>query len=452
MSRNPEPEVILEQRRKERVDFPHAILHLDGDSFFASVEQALDYRLRGKPVVTGAERGACTALSYEAKAKGAYRGMTLRDIRKVCPDVIIVPSNYTAYSLYAHRMYDIVRKFTPIVEEYSIDECFADITGLNERFGSYEAAARAIKAQLQNDLGITFGVGLAPNKVLAKVASSYKKPDGFTPLPRASIPAFLRELPIGGIWGIGFRTSMKLEGMGVRTAGDFASKDLAWLRENHISKPYKEIWSELNGACVKMVEPEAGKDHRIGSIMHSRTFTPSRSRSVVLSQVVKNLEAACAKARRHDVQAQYCRFYLKTQDFTYAGITLDLGVHHADPREMLKHLLARFDEVYQKGEEYRATGVTLHGLTADAAVTPDLFGKSAEVTEGMELLSTVDRLNKKYGRHTVFLGESMAAVCGNDDERTKRASRLLPALPKSLSMSVHQRKKTISIPHLGFVR
>lgn len=435
--------------------FPRAILHLDGDSFFASVEQALDWRLKGKPIVTGAERGACTALSYEAKARGAYRGMSLREIRQLCPDVVIVPSNYTAYSLYAHRMYAIVRQFTPLVEEYSIDECFADITGLDERFGSYEAAALAIKRQLEQDLAITFGVGLAPNKTLAKVASAYHKPAGFTPLPRASIPQFLADLPIGGIWGIGFRTSMKLEGVGIRTAGDFAAKDLAWLREHHISKPYKLIWSELNGACVKDVCADtSGADDRIGSIMHSRTFAPSRDRAFVLSQVAKNLEGACAKARRHGVKARFCRFYLKTQSFTYAGLSLDVSVPLADPREFLRAIEARFDDVYELGEEYRATGIGLYGITADAAVTPDLFGASEAAEQGAPVIEAIDRLNRKYGRHTVFLGESMHAICGTarEDVRAARAMYNVPLAEKKLELPVHQRKKTISIPHLGIAR
>src|SRR4051812_2148322 len=109
--------------------FPRAIVHFDGDSFFASVEQLMNHELRGKPVVTGGERGAATSLSYEAKRMGANRGMSLQEIKKLCPDVVVVSSDYLSYSIYARRMYSIVRSFTPDVEEYSIDECFADITG-----------------------------------------------------------------------------------------------------------------------------------------------------------------------------------------------------------------------------------------------------------------------------------------------------------------------------------
>ena len=111
-----------------------AIVHFDGDSFFASVEQVLNFRLKGKPIVTGAERGAITSASIEAKKMGVGRGVSLRDARKLCPQLLVVPSNYLAYSIFARRMYSIVREFTPLVEEYSIDECFADITGLDKKY------------------------------------------------------------------------------------------------------------------------------------------------------------------------------------------------------------------------------------------------------------------------------------------------------------------------------
>ena len=184
--------------------YPRAILHFDGDSFFASVEQAMNHKLRGLPIVTGAERGAATALSIEAKRLGLSRGMSMKEIREKCPEVIVVKSDYTAYSVYARRMYAIVRRYTPVVEEYSIDECFADITGLERLYGlCYEDIARMIKRDLETSLGITFGVGLGPSKVVAKIGSKFNKPAGFTPIPAHKISTFLKDLKVGSLWGIG---------------------------------------------------------------------------------------------------------------------------------------------------------------------------------------------------------------------------------------------------------
>jgi len=114
------------------MEYPRAILHVDGDAFFASCEVARNPALKGKPVVTGQERGIASALTYEAKALGVVRGMSIREIRKRYPSVVVLPSDYATYSLYSRRMYSIVRRYSPCVDEYSIDECFADLTCQDE--------------------------------------------------------------------------------------------------------------------------------------------------------------------------------------------------------------------------------------------------------------------------------------------------------------------------------
>ena len=141
--------------------YPRAIVHIDGDAFFASCEQASNPKLKGKPVVTGKERGIAASMSYEAKARGVTRGMRLSDIKRVCPDVVLLPSDYETYSLLSTRFFAIVRRFTPDVEEYSIDEVFADVTGLRRPLGmSYERIAARIKYDLDTELGFTFSESL----------------------------------------------------------------------------------------------------------------------------------------------------------------------------------------------------------------------------------------------------------------------------------------------------
>src|SRR3954453_4535553 len=149
--------------------FPRAILHIDGDAFFASCEKPPTPKRRHKPVVTGLERGIASSMSYEAKARGVTRGMALHDIRRVCPECIILPSDYETNGLMSLRMFEIVRRFTSQVEEHSIDESFAALTGLRRalRLGS-SALAHEIKRTLDAELGVTFPVALEPSKVLAK--------------------------------------------------------------------------------------------------------------------------------------------------------------------------------------------------------------------------------------------------------------------------------------------
>ena len=129
--------------------FPRAIVHIDGDAFFASCEQARDPKLRGKPVITGKERGIVASMSYEANAKGVTRAMRLFEIKKLCPDAIILPSDYETYSLLSKRFFAVVRRYTPDVEEYSMDEYFADLTGLRRTLRmNYITMAQNIKEAL----------------------------------------------------------------------------------------------------------------------------------------------------------------------------------------------------------------------------------------------------------------------------------------------------------------
>ncbi len=424
--------------------FPRSILHFDGDSFFASVEQAMDYRLKGKPVITGGERGIVTSLSIEAKQRGLRRGMSMGEIRDICPEVIAVVSNYTAYSIYARRMYAIVRRFTPLVQEYSIDECFVDITGLDEHLHMpYEGIARMIKGDLEERLGITFGVGLAPNKLLAKVASKHRKPAGFTAIPIGGIAEFLAELPIGKVWGIGSSMSVKLGRLGVRTALDFAQMNSDAISDSGLGKPYREMWYELQGHCIHPVSDTGGD--AAGSIMRTRNFSPpSNSRAFIFSQLSKNVEHACGSARTEGVRARAVTFYLKTQEFTYHGVEFGLGAATADPTVIIASVAERFKEVYVPGILYRATGITLRGIVRDEDVPRDLFGHSLAADTVLPLLRSVDDMNRRYGRSTVFLASSMQALL----HRGRRDRRVREPVP-GIRLPADQRKKSIDMPFLG---
>ncbi len=418
-------------------NFPRAIVHFDGDAFFASVEQMMNYKLRGKPVITGGERGAATSLSYEAKKRGIHRGMRMSEIRIRCPEAVIVTSDYRSYGIYAHRMYSIVRTYTEKIEEYSIDECFADITGLDEKMGMpYEEIVMKIKDELEDSLGITFGVGLAPNKTLAKIASKANKPAGFTVIPLEKIKDFLEPLSIHSVWGLGGASGQHLAKLGADTAYLFAQKPDIWLTEHHFGKAYRDVWLELNGHFIKKLTLES-----LGptdSIMSTRTFTPpSVSRSYIFSQLSKNVERACEKARNHNQKARGISFFLKTQEFTYHAVSIELTVPTADPTQVMGFIDKRFDEVYAEGVLYRASGVTLRGLISNESHMLDLFGEIQELASKGRSFQVVDTVNKKYGRQTMFLGSSLQALT------TKKLSKGVKSSPIQ--------KKTMILPCLGTV-
>jgi len=400
------------------MDFPRAILHIDGDCFFAACEVARNPKLKGKPVVVGKERGIVSAMTYEAKALGIKRCMTIREARKVCPQVTVIESDYETYCIYSQRMASIVRRYTPEVEEYSIDECFAELTGQDEYFKVlYEEIVRRIKYDLDTELGITFSLGLSTTKVLAKVGSKWQKPSGLTCIPPEDIPTYLKELPIGKVWGIGQQTAFLLTRFGVKTAYDFVCKSEEWVHKN-LAKPYFEIWKELKGESVLELNLEHKDNYQ--SISRTRTFTPpSQEKSYIFSQLSKNVEEACMKLRRHHLASKNLYFFLKTQEFKYHGLEMRLPHLVCTPQEILKVIEEKFDEVYKSNILYRATGINLNRLTKNHIVM-DLFGESHGIENINTVYSFVDTLSHKFGRHAVFLGSSFKALGVAPQKHTKR--------------------------------
>ena len=424
--------------------FPRAILHIDGDSFFASCEVAKNPRLKGKPVVVGKERGMATALTYEAKAKGVTRGMTIRDVIKICPDAVILPSDYETYSLYSKRMFSIVRRYTPVVEEYSIDECFAELTGMRRSLRMpYERMAENIKRDLDSELGMTFSVGLAPTKVLAKVASKWKKPSGLTILPARKIHLFLEKLPVEKIWGVGPQTQAFLNAQGVRTALEYAEKPEEWVRVK-LTKPHYEIWKELRGEFVYELNTEEKHDYQ--SISKTKTFTPPSSiKEYVFAQLSKNIENACIKARRHRLAAKEIFFFLKTQSFDYRGLEIKLSRSTDIPTEIIEVIREKFDYIFKDSTLYRSTGIVLMRLVANSTFQPDLFGQTLKADHLKDVYKRVDTMDAKYGKHTVFLGSSFKAVTrtAHNTDRGEKAERV-NTLFKGETV-----RKRLGIPMLG---
>lgn len=388
--------------------FPRAILHIDGDAFFASCEQSRDPKLQGKPVITGKERGIASSMSYEAKAKGVKRGMRLSEILKVCPDAVLLPSDYETYSLLSKRFFEIVRRYTSDVEEYSIDECFADITGLRRPLRmNYPKIAEKIKSDLDAELGFTFSVGLGPNKTIAKIGSKWKKPSGLTVIPGYYIHRYLAEKYTEDVWGIGSQTSAYLKKERVNTALEFARKPEEWVNEK-FTKPIQETWRELNGKLVFDLETKPKKDY--ASIQKVKTFTPpSKDREFIFSQLSKNIENACIKLRRHNLATRRGVFFLKLQNFRYSGIEVKFSRLTSVPNDIVKIAKEHFDEMYDKNSLYRATGVMLLKLGEDKEKQLDLFGEVLRGEVLKRLYDSIDKVNDKFGKHTIFLGSSFWA-------------------------------------------
>lgn len=425
-------------------EYPRAILHIDGDSFFASCEVAKNPALKGKPVVTGKERGIASAMTYEAKRKGVIRGMRISEIKKICPEAVILPSDYETYSLYSLRMYNIVRRYTPEVDEYSIDECFADITGLRGLYHlSYEKIAEKIKIELDHELGMTFSIGLAPTKVLAKVASKWAKPSGLTFIPLNKAHEFLTKLPIEKIWGIGTQTSALLNKFGIKTAYDFVERDKEWVSK-HLAKPYFEIWQELRGEYVYKIN--TGEKSIYKSISKTKTFTPSsNNKEYVFAELSKNIENACIKARRYNLATSEIIFFLKTQDFKYYSAQVKFFQTVSVPQAILEAIVESFNKIYVPNTLYRATGIVLEKLVENSNIQMDLFNNNLNTEKEKVIYDYVDTISHKFGKHAIFLGSSFKAMVNNSHlgERGERAERKTDLFKGETS------RRRLNIPMLG---
>ncbi|MHC4140834.1 MAG: DNA polymerase IV, partial [Planctomycetota bacterium] len=274
-----------------------AILHVDMDAFFASIEQLDHPELRGRPVLVGGEgrRGVVAAASYEARAFGCHSAQPMAVAKRNCPQAVVVPPHGRRYRDVSRRVFEILESFTPLVEPLSIDEAFLDVMGSRRLHGMPRQIAETIKRRVRDELGVTASVGVAPNKFLAKLASDMDKPDGLTVIEPDRIEQTLQGLPISRMWGVGPATERRLRDLGVETFGDLRRYPPEAL-ESCLGVHARRITELARGLDHREVVP----DRRAKSISQEQTFgfdlqEPQAVRDVLRGQV----EQVGWRLRRH---------------------------------------------------------------------------------------------------------------------------------------------------------
>jgi len=423
--------------------YPRAIAHIDCDAFFASCEQAQQPYLKGRPLVTGKERGIISSASYEAKACGIKRGVRLSEARRICPKLVVVPSDYETYSLYSRRMFEIIKRFTPAVEEFSIDEAFCDITGLRRIYrSSYPAILRMIKDAIHRELNITVSAGLSLTKALAKICSKRDKPDGFTVLPGYLLHEFLRSVPLDAVCGFGPNTVELLSKLGLTSALDYIRRPLAFA-SRHLGKAGAELWRELRGESVYPVT--AGKREKHLSISKTKTFMPpSGQEEIVKAQLMKNVESACIKLRRHKLSAAVLTVYLKRADFSGSALQAKLSRHTSSTLDFSPLAGRLFASLFAEGVSYRATGAVLSDVLPEGHDNRTLFDDPVKIKELRELSRSIDAVNGKHGKHTLHLAASHHAMNGRDHPRNN------PSRRKKELLRGETFRRRVNIPLLRF--
>lgn len=416
------------------------ILHVDGDAFFVGCELTRRPDLRGQPVVTGAERGIASAMSYEAKALGVTRGYPIFKLRKDFPQVVVLPGDYELYEQYAERMYKIVRRYADVVEEYSIDECFGLLASRPP--SAVGTLVRKIQTTLMNELGVSFSIGCAPTKVLAKLASKRDKPGGAVFASKETFSGELYHMPLEKVWGIGRRSLPLFRVMGVETVGDFAARSEAWVKENW-NINMLELWRELRGESVyKVAEGNVGKHL---SIQKTRTFGPASGEfGVLFAQLAKNIENAFGYARSLARAPLEASFFIKSEKFKYRVDGVKFALPVETPEELLKQVRERLPRLIRRGEKYRATGVTLFNFAQPDSFR-DIFGDWQEARRRTEVHGIADSLYDKYGGRVLTIASALPA-------RTQRPGRSRSA-PGAYSLGrVQTSRLNLGLPYLGEVR
>jgi DNA polymerase-4 len=374
------------------------ILHCDLDAFYASVEQRDHPDYRGKPVIVGGgpnERGVVSAASYEARTFGVHSAMPLRQAGKLCPQGIFLPGNFAAYEVASDAVMALFAERTPLVEPISLDEAFLDVTGTAHLFGGAEACARDLKRAVHEEVGLVLSVGMASNKLCAKVASDLRKPDGFVVVPRGGEAAFLAPLPLKRLWGVGPKTQQVLEDLGMRTIGDLANADPALLAAR-LGEHGATIVQRAKGIDDdREVVADPGDPKSIG---HAHTFDrDTLDRAQIESTLLRLSEGVGRRLRKHELrgrtvtlQLRVAPFETRTRQRTLAEPTSDDLRIYETARALLRDALAA-DRDAGRVSPVRLVGVTLSGLVGGEQL--DLF-TGARVSR---LNAALDAVRSKFG-------------------------------------------------------
>jgi len=372
------------------------VLHVDMDAFFASVEQVLDPSLAGRPVIVcgpADQRSVVSAASYEARRYGVHAAMPASQARRLCPEGCFVRGNHAAYADFSRRVLSILRHFTPLVEQTSIDEAYLDVTGCERVRGDPVSVAQAIKRTVRDETGLTCSVGVAPNRFLAKMASGMEKPDGLTVIRREDVPAVLWPLDVGDLHGVGSRTAARLRALGLTTVGELARYPRELLvREFGVGGDY--FHQAANGIDDT---PVAGAEEGDGakSLSRETTFSVDLEDEAELERTLLELSDDVARRlRRAGYLGRTVTVKIRKADFTTVTRSRTLRI----PTDLTEDIYAAarkaFFSFWRPPVKVRLLGVGVTNLEGGDSPPVSLFDSSDRLRR---VSRAVDRIKDRYG-------------------------------------------------------
>ncbi|MFA6142894.1 MAG: DNA polymerase IV [Candidatus Omnitrophota bacterium] len=381
------------------------IIHVDMDAFFASIEERDRPELKGKPIVVGADpkggkgRGVVSACSYAARKCGIHSAMPISIAYKKCPECIFLPVDFEKYSSVSSKIVEILGGFSPELEQVSVDEAFLDITGTHKLFGTPHETCLKIKERIKKETGLTASIGLAPNKMTAKIASGLKKPDGLVEVKKEDLISFLGPLDVGLIWGVGPKAKEELSRIGINTIGDLAARS----KDELISlfgKNGEWFWEVSHG----IDESEVITEHETKSISNESTFDEDTAdRRLIEKELASLSELVADRLREGEIKARTITLKIRLEGFrTYTrSTTLQEPTNFTE--DMMKAVRKLYEDFEIKKIRVRLVGVRASNLSL--VDEPDLFRTKPSVkTEALH--KAIDRIKTRFGKSSISRASS----------------------------------------------
>ncbi|MBU2213862.1 DNA polymerase IV [Patescibacteria group bacterium] len=381
------------------------IAHIDCDAFFASVLQRRNPRLKGKPILAlGMGGGFVIAASYEAKAKGVRTGMRFIEARKLCPEANPIVSDFLESCVVSDRIEKILETKCPRVEKMSVDEWFLDLTtcvgGLPKNLDKW---AQSVQSEVTKKIGISISVGIAPTKLLAKMASEYRKPAGISIVDEEgslTIEQFLKDRPAPAIPGIGSKRQLHADSYNWKTAWDIANapKDII---KRLFGKPGLEMQEELLGTPVEDIicDPEPPK-----SISRCRSFRATKDQSRIFGYFLQHLSYCILRMRSHKLGCKEVMVWLRDDAYLHSGRPRKLPQVMDTEEQILPYARWCFRKICEEGKSYTQIGVALLKLHPAGEAQYSLFEEPERTDDAERVQKSLDAIRERYGRDAIVRG------------------------------------------------
>jgi DNA polymerase-4 len=387
---------------------PRKIIHIDLDAFFCSVEENNDPSLQGKPFAVGGrpdQRGVVASCSYAARKFGVHSAMPMAQALKICPKLMIVSGRHGDYGKISDQVMDYLGTLTPLIEQVSIDEAFLDLSDLPE---SGETLAKDIQKHILDTFNLPCSIGVATNKLVAKVATdagkaanrSDRPPQAITVVLPGQEAEFLAPLPAQALWGIGPKTASRLAEMGVKTISDITR-----LSTNELIKYLGKFGVELEKSARGINDSPVHTSHEIKSVSNETTFASDINDQQALYETLHHLsESVGRRLRKHHLKGTTIKLKLRWENFTTLTRQVTLPHPTDDDREIYYSVKDLFNKTWNKGKPVRLLGVGVSGFSYSAR---QLSLWDATSPKDTNLLSAVDELRERYGKNSIMRGSDL---------------------------------------------